>query len=337
MFKFFILFLNIRFSYQLNVNLFNHWNCIGIIDKIDFTKPYVINIGDLPLVVWKDNVKNKLFSTVNICKHMGSKLNNALITDQGCLQCQYHGFEYGEKDCFGTVIEHEGKLFWSYDPILKHPFKIPFYNNNKYYKQFIEIDMECSLPDSIYNTMDLRHPEYVHNKIVGFGSTVPPTNIKYYNYTDRVGLSFDYSSNELIQKITKNTKVTHNFHMFIFPTFSWSRVIFDENKHLIIGINLLPLGPKKTRWYITVCTNHYKTNIEQQFLRGAASTILGQDFIQMKNQHPDDVLKKEILFNHVFEDEEVIIHLKNIMKDYKYIDVNICANLYKHYKKSILE
>ena len=336
MLKLIILFLSIKLSYQLNINLFNHWTCIGIIDKIDFTKPYTINIGDLPLVIWKSIPNKNIYSSVNICKHMGSKLNNALITDTGCLKCQYHGYEYTEKDTFGKIIEHEGKLFWSYDPIVKTPFKIPYYNNTNYESSFIEIDMDCSLPDSIYNTMDLRHPEYVHNKILGFGNTIPPLNIKYHKYPDRVGLSFDYNSNELIQKITKNTKITNNFHMFVFPTFSWSRVVFDENKHLIIGINLLPIGPKKTRWYITVCTNYYKSVFEQQFVRSMANTILGQDFVQMKNQHPDDALKKEILFNYIFENEEVITHLKNIMKDYKYFDIDECANLYKQYKNSIL-
>jgi hypothetical protein len=58
MLKLIILFLSIKLSYQLNINLFNHWTCIGIIDKIDFTKPYTINIGDLPLVIWKD-ISNK--------------------------------------------------------------------------------------------------------------------------------------------------------------------------------------------------------------------------------------------------------------------------------------
>lgn len=333
MLKFIILFLSIKLSWQLNINLFNHWTCVGIIDKIDFTKPYTINIGDLPLVIWK-NDKN-IYSSVNICKHMGSKLNNALITDTGCLKCQYHGYEYNEKDSFGKIIEHEGKIFWSYDPLVKVPFKIPYYNNTNYESSFIEIDMDCSLPDSIYNTMDLRHPEYVHN-VLGFGNSIPPLNIKHYKYHDRVGLSFDYNSNQLIQKITKNTKITNNFHMFVFPTFSWSRVVFDENKHLIIGINLLPLGPRKTRWYITVCTNYYKSVFEQQFVRSMANTILGQDFVQMKNQHPDDALKKEILFNYIFENEEVITHLKNIMKDYKYFDIEECVNLYKHHKISIL-
>lgn len=326
----FLLLSFISLSTQLNVNLFNHWTCIGLKEKIDFTKPYITNIGELPLVIWKN--EDKLYSTVNICKHMGSKLDNGIITKDGCLECQYHGFKYTPTDIFGQVIEHQGKLFWSYEPIHKKPFSVPFVDNINYETSFLEMDMHCSLTDSIYNTMDLRHPEFVHNKMVGFGSNVPPTNIKYYTYNDRVGLSFNYNSNKVIRQVTKDTHLTHNFHMFVYPTFSWSRVIFDNNKHLIIGVNLLPISPTKTRWYITASTNHYKGLIDQQFLKVMASTILNQDYVQMKNQHPEDALKKEVLFNHIFEDEEVIIQLKNIMKDYKYPNVNICSELYKDYK-----
>ena len=127
---------------------------------------------------------------------MGSKLDNGIVTDSGCLKCKYHGLEFSENDRFGEIVEHEGKVFWAYDPTEKTPYKIPFYNNPRYTKSYLEIDMDASLTDSAFNSVDLRHPEYVHN--LGFGSSVPPTNIRHYTYanphtyqTDRVGLAFD--------------------------------------------------------------------------------------------------------------------------------------------------
>ena len=81
--------------------------------------------------------------------------------------------------------------------------------------------MKSSLTDSAYNTMDLRHPEYVHNKLFGFGSIIPPQNVKYYKYIDNnsVGLSFDYSSNDRMKMLNDNVKKTTNFHMFVYPSF----------------------------------------------------------------------------------------------------------------------
>lgn len=319
---------------------FSHWHCIGIKENIDLSRPYKINIGELPLVVWQNKETGKLTTAINICKHMGSKLDNGVITNNGCLKCQYHGLENSHEDRFGETMIHDGKIFWSYKPITAKPYSIPFFNNRNFVTSFLEMDMECSLTDSAYNTMDLRHPEYVHDGLLGFGNSVPPKNIIQYKYKysdQRVGLSFLYESNKSIRKMNMGSNFTDNFHMYIYPTFSWSKVTFDKNNHLIIGVNLLPIENKKTRWYVTICNNYLKTPLQQQFIKLLASTILSQDYIQMKNQCKDDELKNLILFKHIFTDEEIMLWLRDIFKDYTYPDTQICVDLYKDYmnKKNI--
>ena len=318
----------IQSSYSYMSKFFNQWHCIGIKNRIDFSKPYKINIGELPLVVWQ-NEKNELVTTMNICKHMGSKLDNGIITN-GCLKCRYHGLEFTKADRFGETIEHEGKIFWAYDPIEKIPYKIPFYNNSNYEVSFLEVDMHASLPDSAFNTMDLRHPEYVHKG--GFGSTIPPTNIKQFKFKDRIGLSFEYQSNPIMKSLNDNKRTTENFHMFIYPSFTWSRVSFN-NKHLIIAVNLLPLENKKTRWYVTMCHNYYKTPFQKNIMKGLATYILSQDYIQMKNQYPENKLKEALLFNHIFKDEDVILWLREEFRDYKFPDINTCLDLFNEFRK----
>jgi phenylpropionate dioxygenase-like ring-hydroxylating dioxygenase large terminal subunit len=318
------------------LSIFNKWTCLGIIDHMDLSRPYAINIGDLPLVLWKNPSTGKISSTINICRHMGSKLDNGIITDSGCLKCKYHGLEMDHADRFGEIMEHEGKVFWAYEPKEKTPYKIPFYNNAKYSKSYVEIDMHGSLTDSAFNSIDLRHPEYVHN--MGFGSSVPPTDIRPYLYVnprskigDRVGLAFNYQSNRVMRTLNDNQRTTKNFHMFIYPTFTWSRVSF-ENKHLIIAVNFLPLGPKKTRWFVTLCHNYYQTNVQQMTMKMLAMTILSQDYVQMHNQHQEDALKKVMMFDHTFVDEEAILWLNDVFKQYQYPDINACVDLYKDYK-----
>jgi hypothetical protein len=266
---------------------------------------------------------------------MGSTLNNGKIMDNGCLKCPYHGLEINDEDKFGEVIDFEGKLFWAIDPISKKPDGIPFYNNNKYEKSFLEIDMECSLIDSAYNTMDLRHPEYVHSQLVGgFGSSIPPENVKFYKFKNKnhIGLSFDYSSNKIIKIINDNVVKTNNFHMYIYPSFSWSKVMMDK-KILIIGVNLLPLEKNKTRWYITISHNYYKSEFGKNLMKMLTLTILNQDFIQMQNQYLENDLKKKILFNHIFTEEEPILELRKMFKNYKFPDIKQCIHLYDKYKK----
>ena len=329
---FHILFLSIHCGLSSSLDFFRHWQCIGIKENIDFSKPYKANIGEFPLVVWKGK-EDKLLSNINICKHMGSRLDNGKITEDGCLKCQYHGLEFSEKDTFGKIIEQEGKMFWAVDPIHKLPYKVPFFNDPNYEHSLLQIDMDCSLTDSAYNTMDLRHPEYVHNSLFGFGNDVPPTNIKQYKYPsgDRVGLSFDYVSNGIIRTMNDNVKTTNNFHMYIYPTFSWSKVSFDK-KDLIIGVNLLPLENRKTRWYITLVHNYYNDSIGKNIMKLLSNIILNQDFKQMKNQFKENKLKQAILFDYMFKDEEILLWLNKMFEKYEYPDIEKCIQLHKKYK-----
>jgi hypothetical protein len=64
-----------------------------------------------------------------------------------------------------------------------------------------------------------------------------------------------------------------------------------------------------------------------------AMVILGQDFVQMKNQQMENKLKKYILFNYVFKNEETVIRLKDMFKNYDYPTDDICLELYKDYKE----
>jgi nitrite reductase/ring-hydroxylating ferredoxin subunit len=328
--KIILLFAFIHYSFQYS-NFFNYWHCIGINNKIDFSKPYKTNLGDLPLVLWKDS-QDRLITNVNVCKHMGSALDNGKIQN-GCLKCQYHGLEFSHNDRFGETINFQGKIFWSYKPSNPLPENLPFYDDNNYVKSYLQIDMDASLQDSAYNTIDVRHPEYVHS--IGFGSNNPPKNIKEHTDNNIVGLDFEYESNSIMKSINNNIKSTQNSHIYIYPSFSYSKVSFEDN-NLIIGVNLLPLETKKTRWFITICHNYKKSEIEKDFMKILASTILTQDYFQMKNQYIENELKKEIIFEHIFENEEVIIQLKNIFEKnkYKYPDIQSCVELYKYYKKT---
>mgnify|MGYP006266656067 CR=1 FL=1 len=334
----------IYFSHSLVSPFFRQWHCIGLKENIDFSKPYVTNIGDLPLVVWKNN--DQYSTTVNICKHMGSKLDNSEVTSSGCLKCPYHGLEYVPSNTFGETVEFQGKLFWAYKPEHPTPYRIPFYDNPNYVHSVIQIDMFCSLQDSAYNTMDLFHPAYVHNNLFGFGSTIPPENIKTHTYPskdDMIGLSFEYASRSIAVNLddvssvfarsqSKRFKLTDNFNMFVYPTFGWSRVTTEKN-NLVIGVNFQPIGPKRTRWYVTVCHNYYKNPIQKRFIKAMAASILSQDFVQMIKQYFENKLKKELMFSYKLEKEDVVVRMNEwFNNNYEYPNLEQCVELYKDYK-----
>ena len=67
-----------------------------------------------------------------------------------------------------------------------------------------------------------------------------------------------------------------------------------------------------------------------------ALVILSQDYVQMKNQHKENNLKKYILFDYIFKNEETIIRLNDMFKDYNYPDDEACLEIYKDYKNNKL-
>lgn len=331
----FLIFLTLILSLKSFNRIFNHWTCVGYDNfagvEQDNVKPYVFNVGELPLVAWKN--KGHYFSTINICKHMGSKLGNAKITEKGCLKCAYHGFEYSPvpTDCFGKMTSFEGKLFWSYDPILSSPSETPFYNNENYEKSEIFFDMECSLPDSAYNSMDLRHPEFVHNNLFGFGTSIPATNIIHKFNSDSIELEFDYfsRSSEL-----KSELFTKNKHFFTYPSSTWSIVNFLKSKNLVVGVHFQPLKENKTRWYVTFLHNYKRSHIGKELIKIMGKAILFQDSLQMKNQSPENKLKDLLFLNSTFGDEDTIIEMRNYFKNYRYPNMEESEKLLRHHLNS---
>jgi len=235
-------------------------------------------------------------------------------------------------DAFGETVEHEGKLFWAYEPKEKLPPKTPYYTSKDYETSYIVIDMEGSMIDSALNMMDVRHPEFVHNKLFGFGSNIPPTQLKHYRYPDpnTIGLSFQYQSSKMVQSMNDAVTLTKNFHMYKYPSFTWSKVSFLK-KDLIISVNLQPLTPDKTRWYVTVCHNYYRNEIQKNIMKGLAGTILTQDYVQMGNQYEENSLKRAVMMNYTFGNEEVIIDLYDMFdKQYKYPSIDECTQFYSN-------
>jgi phenylpropionate dioxygenase-like ring-hydroxylating dioxygenase large terminal subunit len=323
-----------------NYAFFNQWHCIGLSQNVDFKKPYKFNIGELPLVLWKDNNDN-LLSTVNICRHLGSMLDSGPIVN-GSLLCPYHGLKHDKKQAYGKIIDYQGKLWWSYKPVKKTPHSIPLFNKKGYTTQHVQIDMNAGLKDCAYNSMDLHHPEFVHKGLLGFGSSVPPSQVRTIPFIDRVGLEFDYHIKSNIRyissdmNITKRDKYTKNFNMFIEPSTGWSKVsIGNSDKNLIISVNMLPIREDVTRWFVSLHHNFNNDNAFHKYImKTATRLILSQDFMQFRRMYPDNPLKEASTFQFMLKHDAPIEYIKEMLKNYTYPDIKVCTNFVKMTRKS---
>jgi nitrite reductase/ring-hydroxylating ferredoxin subunit len=113
------------------------WHPIAIENNIDKSKPYVYNIGKLPMVLWYDD--KKPITTINICKHLGAKLDTGIIND-GCLFCSNHLTSYNQTDGVGSLLLRNGLLWWSYKSYIKNPPMI-FKETTKLHQTYIDINV----------------------------------------------------------------------------------------------------------------------------------------------------------------------------------------------------
>jgi len=254
---------------------------------------------------------------------MASTLDKGCVLPTGELRCPYHGMTYGSNESLGKVVEFEDKLFWAWEPTSDLPDSVPGFGDPSFDTMVFEYDMPCSLPDAAYNSMDLHHPEYVHQNLFGFGSSVPPTNIRFHPFPLQersVGLSFDYVSAGA-SSIVKNSKETRNYHFFRFPSFTWSRVSFGLDNQLIIGVHFLPVSKQKTKWFVSVANNYLK-KWQRPLIMAMALSILNQDREQMMRQAPENGLKQDLIFQRVIPDEEVLDSMRPwFQREYTYPDL----------------
>lgn len=305
-------------------HFFNHWHCVGINPCLD--KPYKFKIGELPLVAWKKN--DTILSTINICRHLGSKLDKGTIKN-GNLHCPYHNLKHDESNNFGKIMMFQDKLWWSYNPVSPIPPNIPFYNKTGFKVQHLEYIMNAGLKDCAYNSMDLHHPEFVHNNIFGFGSSIPPTNVKTIKLKDKVALYFDYHIKNQFFSKEKKDKISRNVNIFQSPNNIVSIVKFDSNI-LIISVNMLPINIYKTKWHVTINHNFNTNNfIEMEILKLSTKMILFQDSNQFNKMTKDSSLKEELTFKKMLKNDKSIEYVKELLKDYKYPSLFLCTQFIK--------
>jgi nitrite reductase/ring-hydroxylating ferredoxin subunit len=233
------------------------WHPIGIDNQIDKNKPYVFNIGKLPMVLWYDN--NTPIATLNICKHLGAKLDNAIINN-GCLHCTNHLTGYNQTDSLGKIISKNGLLWWSYKSYTKNPSANFRKDETKININYIDINV--SLLNTILEFI------YSNNKL---------------------------KSIERKNKFFFHEKLFNAEHRFYYkyPYYLKGSI----NNKINYTINFLPLEENKTRLFISVANNidakvfmNYYLNTKLNNLKNYDNNNYLKYFIMLKDNN--DYMKK---------------------------------------------
>lgn len=242
--------------------IFREWTPIAIENKIDKSKPFTFNIGKLPMILWYDK-NNTALSTINICKHLGAKLDNGIINN-GCLHCPNHYSSYNDTDKIGNIKVSNGLLWWSYKSYSKNP-PLNFKNNlNKYYNTYIDVNANIInvILEFIYSG--------TNNQVVKDGKT---------------------------KFLFKETlfKAEHRF-LYKYPYYLKGII----NKNIDYAINFLPLEENKTRIFISILNNIDAKIYMNYYLINKINNLKNYDiessylkyFIMLKDISPNNYMKK---------------------------------------------
>lgn len=244
------------------------------------------------LVVWKSS-NGSYFSRPDVCAHLGAKLSEGKILENGCLQCPYHGVTFGTnaqhevaKKCYGIVHEENGLLWWNKDPNEKYfQFcnEINNFNSDSVVTRW-EMEVQASFSDCFRNSMDLHHAAYLHEST--FGNKVKdPEGIKMIWIDERtMRADFIYYSNDNYVGLTGEK--TTNYHIFQSPSTTWNKVLNENgDKNVFVHVAMRATGPKTTKWYLTASTNYVPNVIPNELSEYVMKRITKQvAFVEDKHQ-----------------------------------------------------
>ena len=248
--------------------------------------------GFKALVVWKQSTGGYL-ARPDVCAHLGAKLSKGKIMGNGCIQCPYHGLQFGPnaayeeaREMHGIVHEENGLLWWNKDP-------------NEKYKSFCseirnfrpgdvvtrwEMEVKASFSDCYRNSMDLHHAGYVHESTFGNKARDPDgTEIKWLDERT-MRADFYYYSNDNYKGVTGEK--TSNYHVFQQPSTTWNKVLNQAgDKYVFIHVAMRPTSPTTTKWYVTGSSNYMPDMIPNEISEYMMKRITQQvAFIEDKTQ-----------------------------------------------------
>jgi hypothetical protein len=215
--------------------IYRNWIPISTINSIDKSKPFVFNIGTLPLILWFHSNINNPSVIINSCKHLASPLNKATINNN-CLICPNHNFSYNNSHNFGSTFVNyqDGLIWWAFKPNSKNPFILNHNNHNNYNNQ--------NYQNSYFNSNYIIKSDII-TFILNF---IHHFSINNNNYKFNHGKLF-------IKNPDSNQRL-----LFIYP---YTFIIKDDNLSSIIKISIRPIPNSKLKIFISTNSSYLSYNI----------------------------------------------------------------------------
>jgi phenylpropionate dioxygenase-like ring-hydroxylating dioxygenase large terminal subunit len=265
-------------------------------------RPLAVTLMDTPLVVFR-GAGGEPAVLLDRCAHRNYPLSLGRATDDGVLECGYHGWTY---DCGGRCVRVPGLAEGSAQParsrqVASHaaveqdgmvwawgepdaepagrPFALPAIEGPGAGEVILRRDLECTLHASLENALDVPHTAFLHRGIFRGGDPRPITAVR--RPVDD-GVEVQYLGEPVgmgpIRWREEAGRTFDHWDRFFLPSIAQIEYAVDGWFRLVNTILHLPMSPFRTRaWFVVRFQSRLPAAVVRPVVLQRGKQILRQD------------------------------------------------------------
>lgn len=239
-------------------------------------KPLGITLMDQPIVLFRDRSARPQ-ALVDRCPHRNVPLSIGRVSDDGCLQCGYHGWRFDgdghctaipgltssgptssrNRDVGAWPVTESGGFVWVWGERegtpTRDPFSMPALEGSGTGEVVLRYDMDTTIHAACENDLDVPHTAFLH---AGLWRGATPREITAKRRELPDGIEVQYLGEPVGMaglRLGKNTDMTFDhWDRFFLPSISQIEYRVEGWLRIVNTVLHLPLSPLRTRAWFTV-------------------------------------------------------------------------------------
>lgn len=264
-------------------------------------KPLAVTLMDVPLVVFRDAAGVPAV-VLDRCGHRNYPLSLGRVTDDGLLQCGYHGWSYdGGGQCLRVpglrqvrtqstwhvpahaCVEQDG-FVWAWgepdaEP-LRPPYALPVVGGRGAGETVFRCDVESTLRASLENALDVPHTAFLHRGL--FRGNAPRNTITAIRRPIEGGVEVQYLGEPVgmgpVRLPESSGRTFDHWDRFLLPSIAQIEYAVEGWFRIVNTLVQLPLSPFRTRaWFVVRFSSPLPAPLVRAVVKQQGRRILRQD------------------------------------------------------------
>lgn len=302
-------------------NLRRYWHPIALSENVT-RQPQRFVLLEEPLVAYRVGDQPVVFK--DLCIHRGTALSLGSVTEEGHLQCPYHGWQYDSTGaCVRIPAKEEGLpiprkanaivyraeekygVVWVAldDPLFPiPPFPMNEYGDPKWKTFFAFVQTwQSSAGRVLENFCDWSHIPFVHEGLLGTPEIARPAlePSEIWEKETEYGYSLGYSYEQIDQSQLFGkgvSSIRREFVIYLPFTVHLYKYQPDRQHKLLASLIVSPISPKESALY-SWCSRDYDLDTADQVYLEYEEAVFAQDQRIVESQRPEEIptdLKEEL-------------------------------------------